>query len=173
MPLQGEFHRTYWENSDTHVAPTLAASGGGYPLWQSHHVTVMGSLFGGLQDWAERVWDGLTWAWRLFGHTRLYDQERRAVVLRAMTLVTHPAYPLARVAVRKTATTLGFNRPEAWKELSRELKGSAGQAENAFRHLEACRLVRANLLTSTVTNPELHAIVELAYQGFSRPGWDR
>jgi hypothetical protein len=92
---------------------------------------------------------------------------RRAVVLTALDALEHPAFPLAQSAVKKTATTLGFNRPEAWKELSRELKGSAGHAENAFRHLEACRLVRANLMDSTVTNPEMHLIVELAYHAFT------
>lgn len=128
----------------------------------------MGIGLGGAVSIYERTVDWCRWFWRLFRRSVRYDAEQRAVIVKTLDAIDHPAFPIAQKAVRKTATTLGFNRPEAWKELSRELKGSAGHAENAFRHLEACRLTRANLMDSTVTNPECHLIVELAYQGF---GW--
>jgi len=160
------FHRNYFNNSSTAVAPVLAPSKGGYPLWQSGAVNLGIGLGGALVFW-ERLTDWCGWFWTLLRRSRAYDTRRRAVVLKVLDAFEHPAFPVAQSAVKKTATTLGFNRPEAWKELSRELKGSAGHAENAFRHLEACRLVRANLLDSTVTNPEMHLIVELAYHTFA------
>lgn len=169
MPLVGEFHTKYWENSDTATTPVVVNRFVGfYPAWQGG--VVLGSLFGGTVPFFERCWDRLSWWWKAQPRVMRLDPEARLVLLKTLDAIEHPAYPIARSAVRKTATTLGFNRPEAWKELSRELKGSAGHAENAFRHLEACRLVRANLLNSTVTNPECHLIVELAYQGFGARG---
>ena len=161
MPTQWA-HTFYWEVSSTAGAPPKAnARFGGYPAWQSGVVmgSGWGALFGLITDW-------LICLWVVFQGYRKLDPESRVVVQKTLTVMTHPAYPVARLAVRKTATTLGFNRPEAWKELSRELKSDPKHAENAFRHLEACRLVRANLLNSTVTNPELHLITELAYHGF-------
>lgn len=167
MPVIGEFHTTYWENSDTNVAP-VRLTRGGYPVWQSG--VVIGTAFGGLALFWDRASDWWRWCWRLVSRSYRFNPEQRAVVLKTLAALEHPAYEVARGAVRKTARTVGFNRPEAWKDLSRELKASAGGAENAFRHLEACRLVRANLLNSTVTNPECHLITELAYQGFAWRG---
>lgn len=172
MPLVGEHHVRYWEFSSTSTTPLAEQRIGHYPAWQSG--VVMGSAFGvvvsGLVLWCERLWDRVRWWWRAQPRVMRLDAEARLVLLRTLDALEHPAYPIARQSVRRTATTLGFNRPEAWKELSRELKGSAGHAENAFRHLEACRLVRANLINSTVTNPECHLIVELAYHGFAARG---
>jgi hypothetical protein len=165
MPGQ-VFHRNYWNNTSTAGAPVVTVSfRPGYPAWQGG--VVMGSAFGGLQARWEAVRDWWSWGWRLFQRTKALDAGRRAVMLHVVDALEHQAYPLAQAAVAKTATTMGFGRPEAWIQLSRELKGSAGHAENAFRHLEACRLTRANLLLSTVTNPEMHLIVELAYHGFA------
>jgi hypothetical protein len=147
--------------------PAASPFRGGYPPFQVSAVS-LGIGLGGAVIFYERVSDWLRWAWLMVRRSYRFNAEQRAIVLKTLDAIEHPAFPIAGKAVRKTATTLGFNRPEAWKELSRELKGSAGHAENAFRHLEACRLVRANLIDSTVTNPEMHLIVELAYQGF---GW--
>lgn len=162
MPTQWA-HSFYFNNSSTEAAPTPSpVTVKHYPAWQP--TVMMGSGFG--------VVIGLCLEWLRCAYwviQRFYrlDPEQRAVVLTTMDALNHAAYPIARSAVKKTATTLGFNRPEAWKELSRELKSDPGKAENAFRHLEACRLVRANLLESTVTNPELHLITELAYHAFA------
>lgn len=169
MPVVGEFHTHYWENSSTAVTPVITASSvKQYPAWQSSFV--VGSLFGGILPFYERARDWLTWLWRSHPRIMRLDPEARLVLLKTLTALEHPAMPLARSSVRKTAVTLGFNRPEAWRDLSHALKRSAGDAENTFRHLESCRLVRANLLNSTVTNPECHFIVELAYQGFAARG---
>lgn len=169
MPVVGEFHTKYWENSDTAVTPVgVAPLVRQYPAWQRN--VVIGSLFGGLAPFFEHAWDRLRWWFKAQPRVAQLDPEARLVLLKTLDALEHPAYPLARAAVRKTATTLGFNRPEAWKDLSRELKASAGHAENAFRHLEACRLTRANLINSTVTNPECNLIVELAYVGFATKG---
>jgi hypothetical protein len=88
---------------------------------------------------------------------------------RAQSLMNHPAYPFAQEAVRKTATTLGFNRPEAWQGLSRHMKASPGRAENVFRHMNACQIVR-NTAPSTLTNPDCNLLVELAYHDFAMKG---
>lgn len=166
MPVVGEFHTVYWENSDTAVTPVSVSPGGGYHHWQASVVTV-GSGLGGLLPYWERAVDRIAWFWRLFRRTARLGPVDRQVILRAVDALEHPSYPLARQAVRKTARTLGFNRPESWKELGRELKASQGRAENAFRHLEACRLVRENLISSTVSNPMCNLVVELAYHEFT------
>ena len=84
------------------------------------------------------------------------------VVEHVKALRTHPAYPIALHAVAETATTLGFNRPEAWQGLSRQMKASPGRAENTYRHMRVCELVRAQS-PSTLSNPDCNLLVELAY----------
>jgi hypothetical protein len=84
------------------------------------------------------------------------------VLLQAALLVAHPAYPAALAAVERTRTTLGFSRPEAWQALSRQMKQSPGDAENVFRHLQACQWTRETA-GSTLSNPDCHLLVELAY----------
>lgn len=166
MPVVGEFHTFYWENSDTNVTPILTPPPlGGYPTWQS--VVTVGSGFGGLEPFYTQAVDAVKWFWTLFRRSRRMDRRGRAAVLRTIDAVQHPAYPLAYAAVKQTATTLGFNRPDRWTELSRGLKRDPGTTENMYRHLEACRLLKANLLTSSLTNPETNLIVELAYQAYA------
>lgn len=160
-------HRNYFNNSSTAVAPTLAPSKGGYPLWQASNFSV-GIGIGGILPLWEALCDWCSWFWTLFRRSLKYDRERRRAVIKTLNALEHPAFPLAQQSVRRTAVTLGFNRPEAWKELSRSLKSSPGHAENAFRHLEACRLTRANLISSTLTNPQANLIVELAYQCWAK-----
>jgi hypothetical protein len=90
------------------------------------------------------------------------------VLIRRMAQVFHdPKWPLAQAAVQRTAHTLGFNRPESWLMLSRMLKHDRKAQENNFRHLEACRLLRANVIGSTLSNPECHLLVELAYHRYT------
>lgn len=115
----------------------------------------------------ERGWRGLTWFLRLWWQTRFLDRDQRRVLTVVLRLLRHPEYPLARKSVRKVAVTLGFNRPEAWKDLSHALKRDAGEAQNAFRHLEACRLLHVNAVSSTTTLGEAHMMIELAYQEFA------
>ena len=166
MPTVGIFHTNYWAQSiDVPIRKTF----GGYPMWQTAAVT-LGSGFGGMLPFWERAVDRVKWTWFVLRHTWRYDPERRAAVVKVLHGLEHDAFPVAQKAVRKTATTLGFNRPEAWKELSRELKGDPGKAENAFRHLEAARLVRANYLGDPLPNPVLALTVELAYQAYAWRG---
>ena len=106
--------------------------------------------------------------------TRVSDlgPTQRAVIERALTLVESPHFPIAQSAVRVTATTLGFSRPEAWQQYSRAIKGSPGRAENVFRHIKAHELTRqgARDLGSTLSNPTAHLLVELAYHEFAIKG---
>lgn len=97
------------------------------------------------------------------------DPERRAVLDRSLDALESPAYAVAQQAVRTTATTLGFNRPEAWKDYNREIKSDPGRMENVYRHLRACHLLR-DAAGSTLTNPDQNLLVELAYHGFAQKG---
>lgn len=198
MP-SGWAHGFYWVTLSTVVPPPVVSKGGGYPVWQASSVGV-GSLFGGLQGYWERL---LAWAkvWKRLRHwspervTAALDRWEKppamvvpqpaivvpqptiikvktepepepaplpAALAQAERMLNHPAYPFAVEAVKKTATTLGFNRPEAWQGLSRHMKASPGRAENVFRHMEACRITRETC-GSTLTNPECNLLVELAY----------
>jgi len=173
MPVIGEHHTRYWALSDT-IAPMPPGPGNpGYPLWQSGPNTViLGALFGGMVPWFERLWAALCW-WARWGR-RLYrlDTEQRLVMQRVVCAMEMPHYRVAQTAVRGTATTLGFNRPEAWIHLGRHLKSNPAHAENTYRHLEAFRRVKDSIpaIGSTLTNPALHLTVELAYQGFAARG---
>lgn len=97
------------------------------------------------------------------------DPERQAVLQRSLTLLESPHYVTAQKAVRETATTLGFDRPEAWKDLARHMKADLGRTQNVYRHLKAMSVLRAQS-HSTFTNPEANFLTELAYQGFAAKG---
>jgi hypothetical protein len=167
VPLKA-FQRNYWLNSDTVVAP-VRVSQGGYPGWQ---VTVIASLFGAIGDQIRAALQKWRWVWSLVRRIRGLDRDRQLVILRTLDLVEHQNYPLAQSAVKQTATTLGFNRPEAWKPLSHALKRDAGRAENTFRHLNTVELLQiaSRAAGSTLTNPELHFLSELAYQSYAIRG---
>jgi len=167
MPLVGEFHQKYWNISDTNLPPVHLGRGG-YPIWQASVITP--SLVGIVGAWLDTKLEQFRWWRALYRRIKVLDRERRAVLLIALETLEHPAYTSAQTAVRQTAVTLGFNRPEAWTELSRQVKGSPGRAENHYRHLLACRKVDTAVRAqgSTLTNPELNLVTELAYHGFSR-----
>jgi hypothetical protein len=228
VPVVAEFHEKFWSDQSTVVPPPLAASGGGYPVWQ-RSVIAPSLPLGPLGSWMDAVWLKIVWWVRLFRtlralsfnqrsdvkalaerlqsgapapkpgivgkeversiekpvevvkervivetsvldqRIRALDAERRAVLDRSLVLLESTSFTHARDAVRKTATTLGFSRPEAWKDLSREVKSSPGRTENMYRHLKAMHVLR-DLDGSTHTNPEQNLLVELAYTGFSVMG---
>lgn len=99
-------------------------------------------------------------------------RELELILERALHTVQHPVYPLAARAVRQTATTLGFNKPQAWIQLGHALKDHPDWAENTWRHLHACELTDqwARQAGSTLTNPDRHLLVQIAYSGFSARG---
>jgi hypothetical protein len=167
MPLKA-FQRNYWLNSDTFVQP-VKVSRGGYPGWQ---ISVIASLWGALGDWIRAAYGNARWIWSLVRRIRGLDRDRQLVIQRTLDMVEHGTYPLAASAVRQTATTRGFHDPAAWKPLSHALKGDAGRAENTFRHLNTVMLLQtaARGAGSTLTNPELHFLSELAYQSFAIKG---
>lgn len=110
--------------------------------------------------------------WRPLVHRSLgamarFDDEQRTAFLCAVDALDHAAYPAARQAVRRTAVILEFNRPEAWVTLSRQIRMSQPAAENMFRHMQACHFVRETPIPSTLSNPELNLMTELAYQGMA------
>lgn len=173
MPTVATFHTHFWENTGVDAPPAPEpVLVWGYPHWQ-RSVTV-GSLFGGLTPWMERLeariaqwWDRSRWVGRTIYRVSKLHGEHRAVFLRVLETLEDRDYPLARMAVRKTATTMRFNRPEAWKTLGDALKKSPGNQENTFRHLNAVHLLQENAIDRELTNPEAHFLIELAYQGFA------
>lgn len=181
MPTQWA-HSFYWNFSDTNVAPVAPTGRGGYPGWQAASVA-SGVVFGPPLDLLGQVWarlvSWLRWCWAGFG---LRDRERilataqriagqgiaeRAVLEHAIVLMNGPHWGQADRLVRETATTLGFNRPEAWIPYGRALKASPGQAENTFRHLRTVHELKKIETTSTISNPDAHLLVELAYHRFT------
>ena len=95
--------------------------------------------------------------------------EQRAILQRVTTVLESSAWQEAQVAVRRCATTLGFANPEMWVQYSRVIKADPGQAENVFRHTKAVHEVKAAVTVAglSISNPDLHLLVELAYQGFA------
>lgn len=169
MPVQSWAHSQYWTSQSTVVEPIVPHEGAvGYPMWQSG--VIMGSLWGGALAYGAQWWDRLRVLWTLSRRMWTMDDEQRQVVYRCLDVVDSPGYPVARMAVRRCATTLGFNRNEAWAPLKDQLKQDHGQAENTFRHLHTVNLLRQNYLNSTLSNPQAHLLVELAYQGFAIKG---
>jgi hypothetical protein len=103
---------------------------------------------------------------------RRLSSEEHAVLLHTMDLLESPQFALAQQAVRTTATTPKFNRPESWGQYSKAIKTDPGRAENVFRHIRAHELTRqaARELGSTLSNPQAHLLVELAYHEFAIKG---
>lgn len=176
MPLKWS-QENYWNVSSSQVTPPADAFRGGYPLWQS---AVIGMAGGVLQVWYERL---IAWGrrWRASRQVakryRRATPEHRRILDRVLRALESPAYPVAREAVHTTAKTLGFASHEAWLPYSRMIKADPGRAENVYRHLRACELTREALRSSTcanpastLTNPETHLVVELAYTGFAVKG---
>ena len=188
------FHTQYWEFSDTSVTPIIPSQGG-YPVWQSspHSVTIGASLFGippDVPDLLARWWAAIAggiaflvlmvWTVKRFPRRErerlleavkdltALDAERLAVVERTINILRTPIYEVASQGVRQTATTLGFNKPQAWIQLSHKIKDHHGWAENSWRHLHACELTdrAAREQGSTLTNRDRHFAVALAYEGF-------
>jgi hypothetical protein len=163
VPLVGEFHEKFWNLSDT-VVPPVHIGRGGYPGWQAG--SICPSLFGMLGAWIDARWELLKWHWRLAKRVHKLSREQKKVLFITLDLMESDAYVAAQKAVRATAVTLGFNRPEAWKQYSHAIKASPGRAENIFRHIRACELTR-EAMHSTMTNPPLNLVTELAYHGWA------
>jgi hypothetical protein len=100
------------------------------------------------------------------------DPVQQGVIAKAIDALEHPGYHLAEVAVQQTATSPGFQRPEAWRSLSHLLKADQGRAENMYRHVKACEITRQLVRAegSTLTNPQTNLMVELAYQAYTITG---
>lgn len=130
----------------------------------------MGSLFGGIAGVAAIWWARLRTLWRLTRRLEPMTAQQRAVVWRVVDVVESPAFPVAVQAVQRTATTLGFNRNDAWSHLKSALKVDPGHAENTFRHLQTVQTLRLNYTGSSLSNPEAHLLVELAYHGYAWQG---
>lgn len=168
-PVQSWGHRQYWEVSSTIVA--AAAAPGGYPTWQAAPMSlVLGSIFGGVLPFLERIGRALVWGWRMFRIIVRWPPAKRQALEHAIRLMDSPLYVHAVRAVKMTAVLPGFNEPQAWRQVGQKLKASCGVAENTWRHLEAGdafdKMIRAE--GSTTTNPERSFYIELAYQSFGQ-----
>lgn len=163
MPVVGEFHRKYWRARTNTPIPPGVSNTWSYPAWQRTSIAV-GSLFGGLQEWAARLWAELQWCYRVVQQVRALDQEQRVVLGRVIATLNHPRWPETQMWVRECATTPKFHRPENWVEYGRALKADAGQAQNVFRHVKIVHALRKH---RDMTNPDAHLLAELAYQGMA------
>ena len=173
MALQSWGHSQYWAVSST-------GGGGGsngnnrrhYPKWQTsifvhHQMLTCGSLLGGLQAW----WDRLCVQWALWRMCRQWTPLEQAAIVRVLTVVRHPIYQTARLAVRDTATKPTMRDHHYWNEVARVAK-AWNWSENVYRRLDANehadRLLRVQ--GSTVTHAMRELAVELAYQELKAVG---
>lgn len=167
MPTIGTFHTFYWEFSDTNVTPASVGTVG-YPLWQAN--VIIPSLFGIIGAWIDTWLARLKW-WKGFApRVHRLTPGQRQVLVTTLGLLESPLYPHAKHAVSETAKTLGFNRPEGWREYARMLKDDHGRAENVFRHVRAMQLTE-RYANSTLQNPPLNLITELAYHEYAWKPW--
>lgn len=187
MPVVGEFHAKYWKARANPIVAAGTTVNWMYPLVQSvTGASSMGSLFGALQP----VWEQVVWYWTLaqrlwhwraptnqlrleiwIARLEALDSEQHAVLERVVTALQHPRWSEAKHAVRVVATSPKFHQPEQWVEYGRALKANRGQAQNVFRHIKAVSALRD--LTdgpATLSNPEAHLLIELAYQGMAAAG---
>jgi hypothetical protein len=161
MPAAGEFHRYFWgRRNSTGIRPSLAASRGGYPIWQAS--VIAGSLFGAIGAWWEVWWTRLLWHLRIARRLHQMPSDARDVAHAVIDVLGSPAFPLAQQAVQQTAITLDFNRESAWRDYSRTLKADQGRMQNVYRHLRAMALLR-EAVSSTLSNPDQNLLIELAY----------
>lgn len=159
MPIGSWAHAQYWR-SGAPPSPNAATGLSAYPGWQIN--ILLGSLFGGLQTWYERM----RWTFRYARRVHRLTDERRAILDRAYTRVTAVGYLEARQCVTETAITLGFNKPTAWGDLKHLMQLRPDLAENAWRHQHAIWLLDVRW-PNALTNPEKNFLIELAYQGYS------
>lgn len=163
MPTVGLFHGSYWNLSDTNAAPVHIGKGG-YPLWQASVITP--SLFGVLSAFWDTFKHWARW-WLRWGQViHALNSDQRMVLERVLKGLTSPAFPKAQQSVKQTAQTPGFD----YLKYSRIVKADFGRAENIFRHVKACEDTRLLVLSSTLTNPEVNLLVELAYCAYAKKG---
>ncbi len=177
MPIGAWAHRQYWVTRSTVVPPP--SSGGaeaGYTRWQSVPIS-MNTGLAGLWDplvevaaWVWAVCAGLLGALGMAASLGGAKLKHKHALRRSVDVMNDPRYTIAVDCVAQTATTLGFRRPQAWSKLSHALKEKPHWAENSWRHLHACKLldeaVRAQ--GSTLSNPEMNLMVELAYAEYQQ-----
>jgi hypothetical protein len=130
VPTVGVFHTNYWEVSSTAGAPPKVINRvGGYPAWQSGVVmgSGMGAIVGLITDW-------LACLWTVFQGYRRLDGEQRVVLQKALMVMTHPAYPVARLAVRKDGNDLGL---QPSRSVERTVARTQGRSEACGERLSA------------------------------------
>src|SRR6185295_12925165 len=98
---------------------------------------VLGSGFGGILPFIERIGMQLAWGWRLFRIVSRWPAHKRQALSKTIAALDSPLYPHAARAVKMTAVLPGFNEPRAWTNVANKIKGAQGLAENTWRHLEA------------------------------------
>ena len=178
MPIQAWAHEAYWGQDQSTVVippPPPVISKGGYPGWQAS--VILPSMFGAIGAWIDG-WVAWYRAWRdIYDRVNRLPRNRRMLLWHVLTVLESPEYDHAKTAVRLTATTLGFNRPEAWKDYGRALKDDARRAENVFRHIRATQLLQESFAqaesstNSRLTNPEKDLLAQLAYQEYAMYPW--
>ena len=186
MPVQGWGHSHYWAGTTEVILPSTEA-GAAYPMWQASVITP--SLFGGLQaGWeagSEQVKSWAYWLarlWRLPPDTRLHlgaladrlealGPEKRIAIEQAIEAIEQDGYEAAVKAVGDVAVTPGMRERHVWVNISRKIHEWPGWSENMYRHLDAADRAKRSIREagSTISNPDLNLMVELAYHALTRP----
>lgn len=177
MPVQSWGHSQYWGDSgSTFIPPPPGPSRGGYPGWQA--AVVAPSAFGAIGAWWDDWTDWIAGWVRFMRRVHRLPDARRLVLLDVLQALESPIYDHARTAVRQTATTLGFNRPEVWVDYSRAIKGTPRRAENIYRHVRAVDLLQEawcatqpGSTATRLTNPQKDLYTQLAYAEYARKPW--
>lgn len=186
-PVVGEFHGKFWRARANPIAEAPFVPKWQYPLWQASRSTVTfamaiwGVPFDAIGSWSQRLWRILRLLPCLWRWTRETDtleawitritqltEEEYSVLDRAIAAMAHPAWPQARAAVRRCATSPSFQDPEQWLHYGQAIKKNKGQAQNVYRHLKVVNELRGlQDAPGPLTNPMAHLLAELAYQGFA------
>lgn len=168
MPTIAIFHRNFWKSRPSAPAAGVGSSPSMYPIWAASVITMSMSFMGGLIEAMLAFWERMQWAWRVHRQLQIAQltEPQLAVLERAVTLMLSPHWRDAEQTVAACATTPKFHQPEQWIAYSRAIRADAGQAQNLYRHLAVVQALRA--AHPKLTNPELHFLAELAYQGFAR-----
>ena len=161
MPVISWGHSKYWRARPNPVVEP-PPSFGGYPLWQSS--IIIGSLFGVLQAW----WDRVKYAYRWYRAAWSWSADQRRAFQEVARILDSPAWPAAQAAVFATSRAERFNEYQEWAKLGNALRNHHGWAENTWRHLHAVYEIEQHC--SPMSNPDRNLLVELAYHEFAASG---
>ena len=167
MPTQWA-HGFYWFADDGAGPPVAPPGRGGYPAFQAS--VICSSLFGVLGAWFEHLVTLARWWILTIRQIHALPMAQRRVVTTVIETLQRPEYQAARTAVRETAFTPHFTRPEMWVPYGRILKAQPRRAENIYRHVKATERMQ-ELVGTPIASVDGDLLVRLAYQEYRLSPW--